>query len=223
MAREFAKLDSIQADVEQVVRVGLRSRVARLLGGEPLLHRDLLQIVRVVRDSGISEEIHIVTNGTLLDRTSDELWDEIDRIELSLYPGLTIALPEEPEPKLKINYVPEFNETFSMVPHQRREVVDRVWNECRVRNFCHGIVGGYFYKCMRAAYMKRLIDFRREDGHLLKTATAESIAEYLSDEEPLAACWNCTGSCGKYFAHEQVGREAWVKLQSRPIGAMLRQ
>ena len=43
----------------------------RLCGGEPLLHPHLLDVVDAVRDSGISECIRVVTNGTLLHRMPD--------------------------------------------------------------------------------------------------------------------------------------------------------
>src|SRR6478672_8176845 len=38
-------------------------RVARIMGGEPLLHPRLVEILRIVRGCGMSDRIRIVTNG----------------------------------------------------------------------------------------------------------------------------------------------------------------
>lgn len=46
----------------------------KLVGGEPLLHPDLLQVIDAIRSSGLSNYIQVVTNGQLLANMSDEFW-----------------------------------------------------------------------------------------------------------------------------------------------------
>ena len=41
---------------------------AKILGGEPLLHPDLLGVIEAVRASKVSDSVLVCTNGTLLDR-----------------------------------------------------------------------------------------------------------------------------------------------------------
>src|SRR5581483_4753474 len=148
---------------------------ARILGGEPLLHPRLLDIIRIVRRSHLSQEIHVVTNGLLLDRAGEEFWQAVDRVQLSLYPDVSPKILEHPHAKLKINHVQRFSETFSLQRHEDAELVQKIWDQCGIRNYCYGIVDGRFYKCMRAPYLGKLLSLAEEDGLSLAAATAESL------------------------------------------------
>jgi hypothetical protein len=215
-------LESVRSDLGHAARIGLGSKVVRLLGGEPLLHPNLIEIIRAVRASGLFDEIHVVTNGTMLDQTSDEFWNEVDRVELSLYPGVLAYVPENPEPKLDVRRLTTFHETFSTLRNNDKKAVEQIWNTCKIRNFCYGLMGGHFYKCMRAPYISRFLNVGENDGIRLDTATSETVRDYIDSKDPLAACWNCTGTCGKTFPHAQVNGDEWRQLQSRPLEKMLK-
>src|SRR5690349_14781336 len=66
----------------------------RLLGGEPLLHPKLDEVIDAVRASEISERIRIVTNGTALRKITERVWEGIDELHVSLYPGRHPTAPE---------------------------------------------------------------------------------------------------------------------------------
>ena len=94
----------------------------RLCGGEPLLHPHLLDVVDAVRDSGISECIRVVTNGTLLHRMPDRFWQKVDQIHISLYPECRVTstkirnfqrLARKHDTELVVRYVNRFRESFS--------------------------------------------------------------------------------------------------------------
>src|SRR5262249_61796270 len=61
--------------------------VLRVLGGEPLMHPNLLDIMMAVRESHIAEKIEITTNGVLLPRLERRFWEMVDSVRISLCPG----------------------------------------------------------------------------------------------------------------------------------------
>ena len=66
------------------VLVGLGVRTVRLTGGEPLVRRELPEIVAAVRDLGV-DDLALTTNGVLLHRHLDALIDAgLQRINVSL-------------------------------------------------------------------------------------------------------------------------------------------
>ena len=64
----------------------------RLLGGEPLLHKDLPELMQIARESFPHSAINICTNGILLPTMDDEFWNTAKRydikIDMSKYPPL---------------------------------------------------------------------------------------------------------------------------------------
>ena len=62
----------------------------KLLGGEPLIHPDLLQVISLCRGIFKNTRILLVTNGILLKTMSEEFWKTCQNnqiaISISLYP-----------------------------------------------------------------------------------------------------------------------------------------
>lgn len=85
LPKRFANLDRYSRDLDALSPV-LHAQEFRLLGGEPLLHPDLLDFLSVARKSQIANTITLVTNGTLLHQAPSELWKLIDRLWVSVYP-----------------------------------------------------------------------------------------------------------------------------------------
>ncbi len=74
-------------EIAQVVRVAAEQGVrrVRLTGGEPLVRRDLPDLVRMVSETPGIEDISLTTNGFLLEKMAAELKDAgLHRINLSL-------------------------------------------------------------------------------------------------------------------------------------------
>ncbi|HJX31092.1 MAG TPA: hypothetical protein VJ624_04480, partial [Thermodesulfobacteriota bacterium] len=70
----------------------LRPKFIKVLGGEPLLHGHLDAVIQAARATGISDHFTLTTNGSLLHKASDAVWQAIDQVEISLYPGVTEAI-----------------------------------------------------------------------------------------------------------------------------------
>lgn len=74
-------------EIARIVRVLTPFGIDRvkLTGGEPMLRKDILTIVRLVKETGISE-LSMTTNGTRLRELAFELKDEgLDRVNVSLH------------------------------------------------------------------------------------------------------------------------------------------
>ena len=74
-------------EIERIVRAGARFGItkARLTGGEPLVRRDILHLVRMIRGISGIRELVMTTNGVLLSRMAAELKSAgLDRINISI-------------------------------------------------------------------------------------------------------------------------------------------
>ena len=81
--RDFLSPDEIETIVGALVRLGIRR--VRLTGGEPLVRRDLLEIVRRVKALPGLENLALSTNGTELARLAPALKEAgVDRVNVSV-------------------------------------------------------------------------------------------------------------------------------------------
>lgn len=80
---ESIDLDTIRESIDTLMRHGLRS-VILIGGGEPTVHRDFEEIVRIVKDKGL--QVGIATNGSRLERVEKvaHLLTDGDWLRLSL-------------------------------------------------------------------------------------------------------------------------------------------
>lgn len=58
---------SVLADLRHLARF-LRVKHVRIIGGEPLLHPELLSVISAIRASKVTAKIRVVTNGVFLQR-----------------------------------------------------------------------------------------------------------------------------------------------------------
>ncbi len=80
---QLLSYEEIATIVRQLAELGLRR--VRLTGGEPLVRRDLPELVRMLRTIAGIEDIALSTNGVLLGALADELREAgVNRINLSL-------------------------------------------------------------------------------------------------------------------------------------------
>ena len=220
LPEHFATPEEIFRDLSTLSGYCRPERIS-LLGGEPLLHRDLLEVIHAVRRSGISSRIRVVTNGLLLDRMPERFWSSVDEIHLSLYPWHTFkakqlaafkALAKRNSASLVLRYQDHFREVYSERRIKGDSLAGRIYSTCRVarEDSCHVLEGGYYYKCPQAALIPlanpdcaELADGK--DGICIRDAgnLPDRLARYFASETPLAACHYCLGSVGKRFAPRQ--------------------
>ena len=228
LPEKFASLASFRADLEALAEV-FHSDELRVVGGEPLLHPQLLDFLREARRINIADRIVLYTNGVLLHKAPVELWQSVDEIYLSIYPGVHRRLDEsecarlcrENGVKLTIYRPGHFEQMTINNRIEDVELVQAIYDNCKQRaeTSCHTAYEGRFYKCPVAAFTKaRLarggISFQEQASDwvdLHDEANLEGKLEaYLASTSPLTACSFCLGDSGPTFKHEQLNR---VRLQ----------
>ena len=223
MSPHFVDPERLSGDA-QLLSESYRARTVKVLGGEPLLHPELVTILRGLRASGVADRILVCTNGLLLERYGAELWREVDEIEISLYPGRCVSnghlarfrtLAADHGVVLTPRLASRFREPFLWGRHSDVGLVQSVFRTCQQVHLwgCHTLHGGFLYRCPPALFLGLLahrepdpteaIRLRRGPGFL------EELHQFLCSPVPPATCWECLGSVGRAFPHEQFSRTRW--------------
>jgi organic radical activating enzyme len=224
--------EALQADLD-VLTAYYHANETLILGGEPLLHPELLEILEVVKRSGVGDQVKVLTNGTLLGRMQSEFWQLVDEVRVSVYPGKEMpeaekrkaaALAAQHDTSLSLQYYDQFRESVVELPTKDHELIKRIYDSCLIAHqwHCNTIESGFFYKCPQAFLLPSSHgtageQLAQEDGIRLRNEPgfARVLWSYLLDDTPLSACRQCLGTVGKLIPHEQVKRKDWRMLQMR--------
>lgn len=225
MRRKMSSLETFKRDLKALAEV-MRVVRFRFVGGEPLLHPQLLDHVEAVRSCGIAEEIQVFTNGALLDRISEEVFAAIDTLTVSWYPDArcdrakldrAVAACERVGTRVGVIPIKEFRATQLTVRNDDPGLVDDLFRTCEVAHswYCQTFYEGRFYLCSRPIFTGPFLgrlgaeapDFTQLDGvPLHQPNLKERLLAQLSSRRPLAACGYCLGSVGR--------AEAWRQLDA---------
>lgn len=209
-------------DLARAVQV-LAPGVFKLVGGEPLLHPQLVELVEIVRASRIAPRISITTNGLLLERMPDALFAAIDAMTISLYPRPALgaasrASIEERAARFGVALNWKQQDEFVVMtrtsPTADSAATDAIFDGCWIRERCHMLRAGRFYTCTRPphfqSYHRGELDFTG-DGLALDDITAERVHQYLTRVDPLAACAHCLGGSNTMVPHRLLTRDELLR------------
>lgn len=186
--------------------------LVKLLGGEPLLHPAINEVISVVK-AITGSRVRLVTNGTLLLRRYQRL-QSIDEIHISSYPNTPIpgdddirAIAAELDAPITIQKFGHFRWHRSP-PRNDPALTGRIFATCQLYHAwqCHTLRDGWLYPCPPAATWS---SSRAEGVNLLELDSNlnERVEKLLSRRAPLASCNECLGSVGQRFEH----RFGWRK------------
>ena len=159
----FLNIDSYRKDCERLSELA-KNHVyeIHLLGGEPLLHKDIVDIIEITRKNFKKSDIKIFTNAILLDRMNSDFWNSCKKnniiIVLSMYP-ININIKKICE--LAFEYqvkISRENSGFTML--FRKDVYDtegaqnikKTFKQCKP--LCYQFYEGKLYMCRAPAYIK---------------------------------------------------------------------
>lgn len=176
------------------------------LGGEPLLHPELIPILKIARKSRVSDIVEVWTNGLLLPRMSRDFWQSFDTLVLSVYEGKhndsTLAWINDKCRQTGVQLVIKdertwhnFRNNLEPVPTTGQATIAK-YNGCFFRQFSRVANQGYFYTCCCAPHLPLLVQGRRElgaDGVKIDGLTGAGLKAYLNRAEPLGCCDICAG------------------------------
>ncbi len=224
MPKKFADLASFTRDIE-VLSTVLHAGEFKFVGGEPLLHPQLLDFLRVAKGTKIANRLVLVTNGVLLHKAPDDLWDLIDGMWISLYPGIkhhfdwewVQQIAEEHKIFVWRKETPRFVESSLIEEIKNEDFVRMIYQNCdRAHLFsCHTIYEGRYYICEPAVWMEPRLALH---GIALQNREADSVPihdnaslyddldELIRRQEPLEACRYCLGSWARSTPNKQLNR-----------------
>lgn len=210
-------------------------KTLRILGGEPLLNPNLVDIILIAKQSGIGDAVQLTTNGMLLDRLSDEGWTALDEIEISLYETskLTEAKIDAFKRKGKqfhtrvnVSKYPNFRMTFSSQTSDNTALVEDIWQACKMANVwgCYSLRDGTLYRCPQSIYISEFADGNfGDEGFKLagRAQLQDDLLAFLNAPGPLKSCRNCVGSSGKKIEQTDLTRRTWKTDLDKPLEDMV--
>ncbi len=237
MDKYFAQPDKVFKDLS-ILGKFFQPKFIKMLGGEPLLHPNINQVIKAVRASGIGGKILVCTNGKLLAKATEEFWEQIDALEISVYPSTELSSNQKKEIRHKaalynvdfqLTYMDNFRESYSELGSKNKELVERIYRTCKVAHIwrCHTVDNGYFYKCPQSLFIPQVIDSDRLREHQEGIKITDSpeffndLLAYLKSREPLSSCYHCLGTAGKLVEHQQKSRKTWRAHQEYTIEEMI--
>lgn len=176
------------------------------LGGEPTLHRDLISILHIAKQSGIADKTEVWTNGLTAKKQSAEFWRSFDVLVLSIYPGkldddhiLWIVNKCRDEGVELITkderYHPNFKTMLEPRPDMSAARTQAKFDGCFFRWFSRVANFGYFFTCCCGPHIPFLIQEQPfgTDGIAIEGLTEQALHAYLHRRQPLGACRQCAG------------------------------
>jgi hypothetical protein len=231
MDERFASVEDFERDMTVLAEV-LHANHIFLAGGEPLLHPQFLDFLRVVKKTGIADGTIVISNGMLLHKMPVEAWGLMDAMILSVYPGVRyrIDLAEAARQArdrgayLLVKKNDEFSKMLINDPIQDPRLVQAIYKGCYSAVNCHTVYDGVYYRCSRAhtleprmAKLGKQVENRSIDGVRLhgNPELRADLEAFLGLERPLKACDYCLGSFGRSEQHAQLTQIAIKKEQAQ--------
>ena len=230
---KFADLTSFTRDIEVLSSV-LQARELKIGGGEPLQHPQLVDFLRVAKDVKIANRLVLLTNGVLLHKAPDELWELIDGMWISLYPGVkhrfdwdwVQRMADEHQIWVWRKETPEFAERLLVEEVRNEELVRMVFQNCDLAHLesCHTIHEGRYYMCSPSVWTEPRLSFRgitfenRESNGVAihdNPSLYEDLDNLIRRQEPLEACRYCLGSWARSTANVQLTRKRAEEFLTR--------
>lgn len=174
----------------------------RILGGEPLLHPDIINILNFSRKALPYSKIELVTNGLLLDKMTEEFFQTLYKnnisVEISNYP------PTQNKIKQLKQILSSFKITFSVTPMIINFTANlnpkgtsdpkKTFKNCRHR-YCTILRNDNIYICPICAYIDNYNKYFNKNitvpkGINIYSNSAKQISKYIQNSEE--TCRYCT-------------------------------
>jgi cyclic pyranopterin phosphate synthase len=237
--KEFVSLEELQQDLDALSKT-VRVSQFKLAGGEPSLHPQLADIIDLIRASGITQNITLITNGLLLHKYADTILPKIDELWLSAYPGVKRKINEDSlrelcqrhNVRLAYNQMLTFTRRLLNNPNEDNALVRDIYSNCYQRGGCHSIYQGKFYQCATGPFIEKWLkqigqpvpDFSQDGVELHNKNFTTELSEHLRRDEPLKACRYCLGGIGETIPNRQANQkelEAWMSENHTNVPALI--
>ena len=229
---EVYQLEQFKKDITNLAKV-VQISAFRIVGGEPLLNKNLLEYVKFIKESKIADYLTIFTNGLVLSHVNNEIFSYIDRLRISVYSNLEekkLKVIENNIDRIKtmfprLNVVSNKLEYFSYFnlasKNTDEQLVEKIYNKCYYSYEHRGfsIFNGRFYKCFASRKKYKFLqkhsteeNFEHlkenvQDSILLEDVEKSDLESFIAIKTPLEGCKWCLGTCGSQFKHKQINTD----------------
>ena len=195
----------VESDLGHFGKIARTKRWAAL-GGEPLLNKSLVEILQVVRASGVAENIAVWTNALRLQKMPGEFWRAFDTLVVSLYPGKVDdagkawierkCADEGVELVMKDERFSLGNWTQILEPEPTDDAYTQTkYEACWFKTYCYALNNGFLYRCCTSPHIPQLLQGRPEgsDGVPIAGLTEEGLRAFMARPNFMESCRVCTG------------------------------
>lgn len=227
----YYPLEQFEKDVHALAGV-IHLGQFRMIGGEPLMVKNLAEYVKIARASGLTDWVSMTTNGVLLEKADPDLLTSFDLIVVSLYHGtghdesllhgMHKLMRLEKKGDLKhvvICDTADFRFAELDTRIEDNELVQRIWRECTQKELCSCVRSGFVYRCTagsrKGMYLKAI--GQKDCDHLMDPETdgcaihqpnlEDRLRVYFERNEPHEMCYYCLGNSSIPVEHRQLSRE----------------
>ena len=204
---KFLDVENYKKDAAQFAKLaGKYVNEVHLLGGEPLLHKEINEIMAITRENFPKSAVIILTNGILLATMPEEFWlackNTDTAISISPYP-INIDVKKICGQATKYGVIVKNNQetyktTFAKDVHDLKgtQNIKKSFEKC-VCKHCNLLYEGKFYICHQPAYIKYFnkafgtdLQVKNSDYiDIYKINSAKPILKYLRN--PIPFCRYC--------------------------------
>lgn len=220
--KSLANVDEVRRDFQRLKDIFGNIRKVRIMGGEPLLHPELVSFMQVVRENFPKCRVTIVTNGLLLSRQSTSFWEACRHwqvgIDFTVYPPMNSRVREicdlcvQQHVPLRVTSSKSFLAKIDPEGHQPMRESFRL---CRREAYCPFLHRGHIYPCAESClpYIFNNVAGTHipvEKGMSLIAHSGQEILEYLMC--PVFTCCNCSKTRRVFLWHNtDVKKEDWFR------------
>lgn len=197
----------------------MRTEHIRLVGGEPLIHSNIVDIIKAAHVSGLSTRSRMITNGLALLDQPTAFWDAISEVHVSIYPNTKrfheqhrdaiVALAQASGTMLVYKTFDYFRKSFRPVSDDD-QLIEAIYRTCQIANRwrCLTVENGYLYRCPQSALpsMEPSAGFDRDRISIAGIGSQAALQDWITSPVPLEACRGCSGSVGQLHPHRQLRR-----------------
>ena len=219
-----ANTEQIRKDLAAFAKIA-HADVYALLGGEPLLHPELDEILEIAHESGACDKVEVITNGERIYSTSTAFRTLTDILTVSVYPQLDRKkldfirrMCTTYNVQLDIKDVREWRFTAPLADDTSASTAAGRYQQCWYKTYCHVLDNGYFYCCCEMPFIGPLLMNKRTgfDGLDIHTASEADLAAYLQQAETPESCRLCGGHGGPVLEYGQESDPVeWIRKSKK--------
>lgn len=171
----FADYEEVRRDFYQLKKIVNHIEIIHILGGEPLLNKDLYKYIELVHEVYPYSEIQIVTNGLLVKQMDEKLISTIKEnkanVFISLYPPMYSKIDEIVRWLVDNEIEAGFSEPIEKFSYLFDENAIHVTGTQRINCACPNLYHGKLALCPQVAYLDYFnksfnVEFNQDGGFI---------------------------------------------------------